>query len=68
MKTCPGGKVEVFPEGGSSSSLTMGSGTVPPQKNFQARRAKLCILTRRAMPKKGFLGYGASHFKMLTLP
>ena len=68
MKSCPGGKVEVFLEGGSSSSLTMRSGTVPPQKTFQARRAKLCILTRRARPKKGFLGYGASHFKMLILP
>ena len=45
----------------SSSSLTVRSGTVPPQKKtFQARRAKRCILTRRARPKEGFLGYGAA--------
>ena len=60
MKSCPGGKVEVFPEGGSSSSLTVRSGTVPPQKTFQERSVKRCILTRRARPKKGFLGYGTA--------
>ena len=60
MKFCPGTKVEVFQEGGSSSSLTVRSGTVPPQKTFQARKAKRCILTRRARPKEGFLGYGAA--------
>ena len=60
MKSCSGGKVEVFPEGGASLSLTVSSGTVPPQKTFQARRAKRCILTRRARPKEGFFGYGAA--------
>ena len=60
MKSCPSGKVEVFPEGGSSSSLIVRSGTVPPQKTFQARKAKRCILTRRARPKEGFLRYGAA--------
>ena len=60
MKSCPSGKVEVFPEGGSSSSLTERSGTVPPKKTFQARRAKRCILTRRARPNEGFMGYGAA--------
>ena len=60
MKSCPGGKVEVLPEGGSSSSLTVRSGTVPPQKTFQARRAKRCILTRRARPMEGFFLYGAA--------
>ena len=60
MKSCPGGKVEVFPEGGSSSSLTVSSGTLPPQNTLQARRANGFILTSRARPKKGFLRYGVA--------
>ena len=59
MKSCLGAKVEVFPEGGSSSSLTVRRGTMPPQKTFQVCKAKRCILTRRARLKDGFLGYGA---------
>ena len=43
----------------SSSSLTVLSGIVPPQKNLSRGRAKRCILTRWARPKEGFLGYGA---------
>ena len=44
----------------SSLSLIVRSGTVPPRKTFQVRRAKRCILTHRASPKVGFLGYGAA--------
>ena len=32
-----------------------------PKKTFQARRAKRCILTRRARPKEGFLGFGVAY-------
>ena len=38
----------------------MRSGTLPPQKTFQARRAKRFILTNRARPNEGFLRYGVA--------
>ena len=39
----------------------MRSGTVHSQKNISSGRVKRCILTRRARPKEGFLGYGAAY-------
>ena len=38
----------------------MRSGAVPPKKNLSSGRAKQCILTRRARPKEGILGYGVA--------
>ena len=42
----------------SSSSLTVRSGTVPPQKTILARRAKRFILTSRAGRRRVFGGMG----------